>query len=186
MAQHDDLWVSAADAAGYATHDGKALIGVSGTEGDGFIVGVPAPTWFASVRDEGMRRNLAQALLAHALRVGQSKVKAEEKPTRETAATGAASAIDGTYKPSKSRDNNIVDSETALRFANHVKALVLAKMPNATTEQIDATVAKQAETEGGKALIAKMRGEVLESGTYTVSRKGGGKAQAIEVTIGGE
>lgn len=183
MAQHDDLWVAAADSAGYATHDGKALIGISGDSGDGYIVGVPAPSWFASVRDEGMRRNLAQALLAHALRVGQAKVKAEDNPTREHATAGAASAIDGTYKPSKSRDNNIVDSETAKRFANHVKAAVLAKVPNATTEQIDATVAKQAETEAGKALIAKFRGEVLESGTYTVSRKGGGKAQALEISL---
>lgn len=175
MAQHDDFWSKAASDCGYAVGtDGVPLIGISPDEGDGFIVPVPAPTWFAQVRDEGARKNVFRALAAHALRVGQSKVKAADKPTRQTAADGVASAINGSYEPGRSRDNDIVGSTAARMFSDFIAGIVRQSKPNATDAEIKSTVDAEAETERGKAKLAAFSAQVLESGIYPVQRRGKG------------
>jgi hypothetical protein len=170
------LWGESASRCKYAVHNGAPMIGVSGDTGDGFIVPVPAPTWFAAIEDEGTRDNVFRALSSHALRVGQAKLKAAEKPTREVALAGVASALNGGYKPGRETVNDIVESETATRFATHIRGLVLKAKPDATEKAIADTIGKQAAGDKGKALLAKIRGEVLASMTYTVSRKGKGEA----------
>jgi len=173
------LWAKSAANAGYAVHNNMPLIGVSGDEGDGFIVALVAPSWFQAIADEPSRDNVFRALAAHALRVGQAKLKAAETPTKEIAIESANSALNGGYKPSRERTNDIVGSEAAKLFTDHVRARVLAVKSDATESQIDATIAAQAETDAGKALLAKFRDRVLTTGTYSVSRKGKGKTGAV-------
>lgn len=176
------LWGESASRCKYAVHNGAPMIGVSGDTGDGFIVPVPAPAWFAAIEDEGTRDNVFRAMSSHALRVGQAKLKAAEKPTREVALAGVASALNGGYKPGRETVNDIVESETATRFATHIRGLVLKAKPDATEKAIADTIGKQAAGDKGKALLAKIRGEVLASMTYTVSRKGKGEAGgAVEI-----
>src|ERR1700687_4058884 len=93
--QNVSLWAESAARAGYTVHNGVPHIGVSGDEGDGFIVPIAAATWFQHVDDEGTRGNEFRGMAAHALRVGQAKLKAADKPTREIAIEGAASALNG-------------------------------------------------------------------------------------------
>jgi hypothetical protein len=180
------MWAESAARNGFAVANGVPHIGISPDEGDGFIVPVPAPAWFAHVPSEGERDNVSRALLAHALRVGQAKVKSEDKPTREHASAGVASVIDGSYKPSRDRSNgnDIVETEAMRRFiAVNVRPKVLEKVPAATDKQIEDTAKAQAETERGKALLAEHRAAVLESGTYTPARKGGAKAGALAIEL---
>lgn len=177
---HVALWAKSAANAGYfVSGENVPHIGVSGDSGPGFIVPLPAPAWFNSIADEPTRDNVFRAMAAHALRVGQAKLKASDAPTRDIAAEGAASALNGGYKPSRERSNDIVDSATAKMFADHVRARVLAVKSDATESQIESTIAAQAETDAGKALLAKMRGEVVANGTYVVSRKGKGTTGAV-------
>lgn len=183
-AQNGVMWAESAARAGYTVHEGVPYIGVSGDEGDGFLVGLGAPSWFGLVGDEPSRDNVFRALAAHALRVGQGKLKAADKPTREIATDGANSALNGAYKPSRERSNDIVDSEASRQFTDYVRAKVLAVKADATESQIAATVSAQSETDAGKALLAKMRGEILAKGTYAVSRKGKGSSTAVAITIG--
>lgn len=178
----NETWTKAGADAGYAIHNGLPHIGVSGDEGDGFIVPLSAPDWFHNVPEDA-RPNVFRAMASHALRVGQAKVKQAETPTRSTAIDAANSALNGGYKPTRERGNDIVESEAARMFGDHVSKLVLAAKPDATSAMIDATVATQADTDKGKALIAKFRGEIVERGTYAVSRKGKGKAGAVTVEL---
>lgn len=179
-----ELWADSASRIGLTVHEGMPHIGVSGDEGDGFIVPVAAPDWFASIRDEGTRDNVLRALAAHALRVGQAKLKAADKPTRQAAIDGVTSALNGGYKPARSRDNDIADSEAAKMFRAYVTDKVKAVKPDASEADIAETVKAQAETPRGKELLGTYRAQVLERGTYVVSRKGsGGKAAAVTVEL---
>src|SRR5512135_2370619 len=155
------MWAESAARAKYAVHDGVPLIGVSGDEGDGFIVPLPAPHFFHDVADEGMRDNVFRALASHALRVGQAKVKAipshvtDAKQRRDIAIEAVASAIDGTYKPSRESVNDIIDYEVSRRFAAAVEARVRAKVPDASDKAIADTIADKLTQDDGKALLAK-------------------------------
>jgi|ERR1700693_1383203 len=178
--QNATLWAESAARVGYTVHNGVPHIGVSGDEGDGFIVPLsPVPSHFHLIESESERDNNFRALASHALRVGQAKLKAADTPTRELAGAGVASALNGGYKPSRERSNDIVDSEAARMFSDHVKARVLAVKSDATESQIEATVSAQADTDAGKALVTKFRATILERGTYSVSRKGKGKTGAV-------
>lgn len=170
-----DLWAVSAANCGYAVHSGMPLIGISGDVGEGFLVAVPAPAWFAHVATDGERDNAFRAVVGHALRVGQSKVKAAKEPTREIAEGGVKAAVDGSYKPSKDRSTDILDAESVRMFAAHIEALVRAKQPEAAAAVVANTVEKHAATDKGKAMIAANRAVIIERGTYTVSRKGKGK-----------
>ncbi len=183
MAQHDDFWAKSAANAGYTVHENVPYIGISPDKGDGFIVPLAAPQWFAGIRDEGTRDNVFRGMAAHALRVAQSKIKAAETPTRAIATEAAASALNGGYKPSKSRDNDIVGSEAAKLFRNHVANLVKAQIADATDSQIDATVAAQVETARGKEVLAGFAKTVMETGTYSVGRKGAAKADKVSIEL---
>lgn len=174
------LWAEAAARCGYSVHNGSPLIGVSGDEGDGFIVPLPAPSYMTHITDEGTRDNVFRALAAHALRVGQAKLKAADKPTREVATEGVASAVNGGYKPGRERTNDIVETEARKRFDMHVRNRVLAVKADATEAQIVSTIAAQADTDGGKKLLAKLTADILSDGVYTVSRKGKG-AGAVSI-----
>jgi hypothetical protein len=177
------LWTQSAARVKYAVHNGLPLIGVSGTAGDGFIVSLPAPAWFAAVPTEGERDNVFRAMAAHALRVGQAKLKASKTPTREDATAGANSVFDGTYKPQREVVNDIVDDEAKRLFADHIRTLVLTKNPAATESVIADTVTKYGDADSGKAWIEAARGRVLESMTYVVNRKGEKSGGALEIEL---
>lgn len=183
MAKHDELWAQSAARVGFTVHNDLPHIGVSGDTGPGYIVPLPAPEWFASIRDEGTRDNVLRAMAAHALRVGQAKLKAEDNPTRQHAADGVALALNGGYKPARSRDNDIADTEAAKMFRAYVAEKAIAAKPNATEADIAETVKAQSETPRGKELLAQYRTQVLEQGTYTVTRKGSGGGKAAAVTV---
>jgi len=183
--QNAVMWAESAARSKYAVHDGSPLIGVSGDEGDGFIVPLPAPHFFHQIADEGLRDNVFRALASHALRVGQAKVKAEKTPSRDTATTAVASAIDGSYKPSRETVNDILDYEVSRRFASRIEALVRTKVPDASDKAIADTVVAQADTEAGKTLLAKLRQDVIATGTYAVARKGKSeKGGAVAIDLG--
>lgn len=184
-ASHDasTLWAQSASRAKYAVHEGKPLIGISPDKGDGYIVPLPAPDWFASIADEGTRDNVFRAMASHALRVGQAKIKSADKPDREIAVTAVASALNGGYKPGRDTTNDIVQDEANRMFGAHVRNLVLAAKPDATEAQITATIAKQAETDKGKALLSEMYSRVIAAGTYTVQRKSSKTADALELAL---
>lgn len=175
------LWAQSAGRAKYALYNGNALIGISGNAGDGFIVPLPVPAWFGSVPTEGERDNVFRAMAAHALRVGQAKLKASKTPTREDAAAGAASVFDGTYKPQRETVNDIVDDEAKRLFADHIRALVLSKDASAKENVIADTVTKYGDTDSGKAWIEAARTRVLESMTYVVNRKADKSGGAMDL-----
>lgn len=179
-----ELWAQSAARVGYTIHEDTPHIGISGDVGDGFIVPLPAPDWFASIRDEGTRDNVLRAMAAHALRVGQAKLKSEDNPTRQHAIDGVALALNGGYKPARSRDNDIADTEAAKMFHAYVAEKAKAAKPNASDADVAETVKAQSETPRGKELLAQYRADVLARGTYTVSRRGGaGKAAAVTVEL---
>jgi len=177
------LWAQSAGRAKYALYNGNALIGISGNAGDGFIVPLPVPAWFASVPTEGERDNVFRALAAHALRVGQAKLKASKTPTRDDALAGAASVFDGTYKPQRETVNDIVDDEAKRLFADHIRTLVLSKNASATESVIADTVTKYGDADSGKAWIEAARTRVLESMTYVVNRKGDKTGGAMDLDL---
>lgn len=182
--QNVALWGKSAASAGYAIHNGLPLIGISPDTGDnGFLVPVNPPAWFHLVDDEGQRDNVFRALIAHALRVGQAKVKATKEPTAAVAAEGANSVIAGSYKPGRERGNDIVEREAARAFETHIGAMVRQKNPAADQATIDATVSKYADTAYGKTTLAKFREEIIGRGTYTVSRKGAKAGDALELEL---
>lgn len=177
------MWAEAAAKAGYAVHNGLPLIGVSGEKGDGYIVPLTAPSWFASVADENTRINVFRAMSRHAQAVAQAKLKSEKEPSKATAVSAAASALNGSYSPGRERSNDILESAAGKAFEAHIAKLVREKQPDATQVHIDATVTKYSGTDAGKALIAKFRDEAANGGTYIVSRKSTAKADAIELSI---
>ena len=171
-----DDWAKAAVAAGYTVHNGLPVIGVSGESGDGYLVSIAVPTSIDPA-------NLARALLSHALRVGQSGVKASKSPDRTVATDAANGALNGNYKPQRERDNDIVEREAKRMFEAHVSGLVKAAKADATDDDIAATVKAQSETDAGKNWIDAKKAEILAAGTYTVARKASGKAAAVAITL---
>jgi hypothetical protein len=172
-----DVWSKAVAAAGYTVDDnGNAMIPVSGDTGDGYLVSVSTPTDI----DMG---NLVRALLGHALRVGQAGVKASKSPSREVATASANSALNGGYAPQRDRNVDVAEREAERRFEVHVTAQARAVRPDASEDDIAATVKKMAESDAGKAWIANAKREVIANGTYSVSRKGAGKGDAIAITL---
>lgn len=173
------LWRDSAERCHFATVDGVPHIGISGDEGDGFIVPVPAPDWFHAIADEGTRDNVFRAMLGHALRVGQAKVKAAKEPSRQIAADGVASALNGGYKPGRETDNNIIESEAMRGFSGFIRSRVLAANPGASDADVDGVVKAELEKDRGKAKLAEFREQVQKAMTYTPARKGKGKASTV-------
>jgi hypothetical protein len=172
-----EIWSAACAAAGFTVNgNNEAVIGISGDSGDGYLVAIPAPMAI----DMG---NLVRACLGHALRVGQSGVKASKAPNREVATTSANSAMNGGYKPSRERSNDIALSEAERLFEVHVGNLVRQAKPDASEDDIAATHKKQAASDGGKAWIAAKKAEVLANGTYAVNRKGKGTGAEVAITL---
>lgn len=178
-------WSEAAARAKYAVHGGVPLLGISPETGNGFIVPLPAPAWFATITDAGMQDNVFRAIAGHAQRVGQGAVKGTGNATRDKAVAGVASVVSGTYKPGREVTNDILESETATRFENLIREkLAAAGHASPTEKQLADTVAKQAATEAGKQYLAKFREEVVADATYTPSRKGkNAPGGAIELAL---
>jgi len=176
--QNVTLWEQSAARAKYDLHNGQPLIGVSGDEGDGFIVPLRAPDWFHNITDEGARDNVFRAMASHALRVGQAKLKASKTPGHDVALEGVNSALNGGYKPGREVDNGIIGIEAARMFSERVTALAKQSKPTATQAEIDATITKYADSDKGKALLAQFRQQIVERGTYVVNRKGKATASA--------
>jgi hypothetical protein len=172
-----EVWAAACASAGYTVDDsGNAVIGISGEKGDGYLATIPCPV-------DMDPENLARAALQYALRVGQAGLKASKSPDRDVATKAAQSAVNGGYKPSRDRSVDIVEREAEREFELHVRARVKETDPNASEDDIAATLKKMAESEGGKAWIADKKAEVLARGTYAVSRKAGSKGEAIAITL---
>lgn len=179
----DELWAKACAEAGYAIKDGKPVLGISGDEGDGFLVTLDPPNGISPV-------NLARALCSYALRVGQSVVKAAEKdddsePSQELAQAGTNSALLD-YKPARNRseNNDILTTEAELQFYQHVARLVSAAKPGATPDDVRITYEAEKAKPSGLEWIAKKKEEIWASGRYTVNRrKGSTKGAAVEISI---
>jgi hypothetical protein len=181
--QNNTLWAESAARCRYAVVNGSPIIGVSGNGDTGFIVPVPAPTWFHTIGDEGQRDNVFRGMTSHALRIGQAKLKSADSETRDVAEAAVNSAIDGTYKSSRETTNDVVDTETARRFAAEIRTRVLAVKADATDAQIEAMVAKKSGESDGKAMLANLRAAVLESRVYTINKKGKSNAKIDDLSI---
>ena len=174
-------WAETCADMGYAvTTDGLPLIGISPDEGDGFLVPVPEPKGFDTF-EPSMRRAIGRAMLADALRVGQAKVKAEKAPTLATAIDAVTSVMNGTYKPSRDRSLDVLEREADRAFAALIREKVLAAKPDATEATIEKTRKDWLDKAEGKAKLTEFRDAILASGTYTVSRKGRGKAETVTI-----
>lgn len=182
-------WAGAAARCGYAIHNGQPLIGISG-KGIGFIVPLPEPDYFTVVTDEGVQENVFRAVAGHALRVGQAKVKASKAPSREDAIAGVLSAVAGTYKPSKERSSDILDSTAMRLFEARIETRVAALGPDALViggkaepfaKVVAGTVAAQLKLPRGQEVLKECRAQAAESGTYVPSTKDGGEDAIADI-----
>src|SRR5215469_3961662 len=184
-ASPEDLWAQAAGLCKFSVVDNVPMIGVSGDK-SGFIVKMlPVPAGFAGIADQGSRCNAFRAYQGHALRVGQQKLKSADAESIEVAQAGVSSALDGTYKPQRETDSDIVYSEAFTKFRDEtVKPLVLAKKADATESDFEASALAAKDTPNGIAKMAALMAEIVKRGTYTVTRKTRGSAAiTIEVPV---
>lgn len=161
-------WAKACGDAGYCIRNGKPLIGISDDNSEntvGYIVELDFPKIDPV--------NLARALCAHALRVGQSGLKAANKDDRSNAvATESANrALNGTYEPQTKRENDILESESMVAFKAMLAEKIREKSPDATDAVINNTVNKEKDTDRGKAWLKAKRDEIDQSRTYTIARR---------------
>lgn len=178
-----DLWAAACSAAGYPMDANNCpMVPVSGEQGDGFIVSVLPPV------DIDMS-NLVRALLQYALRTGQGGVKGKDAagneivPTLALATESANAAMNGSYKPSRERSaTDLMTKEADRRATERVTAGVRKQKPEASDDDIAASVKAWFDSDRGKARLVELRKEVMEDRTYKPSRKGTGKGTVIEVT----
>lgn len=157
----DELWAEAAVARKFGVHNGKPLVS-SSFETKGFIAGVIAPTWFSHVpADE--RPGVCQALLEFRQnRLGQ---------TSGAKSTGEYSrAVNG---PLTETDDTVRDKDAiGVAAKSHITCRVLEVKPDATMEQIKATIAAK-----GAEYAEKNRDAYLTDG-YPVPPKGERKTKA--------